>query len=489
MKTLFIALVASVLFFSQNLYAQPRLQLGNMVGMNTTTHTYTFKDTEMGKVRSPDIAISALVVPTDGIWPTFAIDTVIAIIENVDPADADDTIFSVQVTKYEDDNYWHVGYFKFSPKKVKSYTATLTIWVNDTPLSPVITLKGTGANGVLDFGTVKINEDITQSFLFTDLNAEPTLLLRDFEGNGHAPYFGIHSQEWDGLGSTESVTVKFSPAEPLIYKAVLAANDGTEHSLTMLGKGHDIPLPSNSTKDVWYYLQFADGTNRVIQQNGNGNRLTVCEIWEGDDAQLWKVVSKIDHPTFYSKADTTLRIHYFSVSPANPDKPNGYYATSAVPDENATDLTNIYTVDQQTTTNYSTLSRQAGNNITAYYMKPESDADNAPLGRNGSATDDYSKSYMRFVFHSEDIKTSIQTVKTVADIQIYPNPATDFVKVKLPADALSVSILNALGQRLQTLPVKGEKEPMISVSALNPGLYFIKIEKKAGTELGKFIKR
>jgi hypothetical protein len=487
--------VVAALFCSTSADAQ---KFFSNLYLNTADSIYTFKDTEVGASVSTSPALHFRV---SGLL-NYTTDTVYIKVENADPADTD-TIFSMDVVKgTASENVWFLQNIKFSPRKAKTYTATLSVYVNhvaipfeeSSKLYANVTFKGTGVFGLLDFGTVNIIKTGSKSFTFAGLAAEPTISVKDFEGNGHAPYFSILSSEWDDFGANETVNMQFAPTEPLQYKAVLAANDGTEYPLTMIGKGTDNPTRSNAAKDVWYYLKFVDGTNRVIQQNGDGEPLTANEYLEFD-TQLWKIVNTAADESaaiFCSKADTTLRIQYFSVSPADPAKPNGYYATKTPPDANINDMTSIYTVEQQVTTNYLSISRTAGSNTVNYYIKPENNLEGAKLVRQGTSSSDYSTSYLRFVYHSEDVKY-VESIgadaAAAADISVYPSPATEFVKVKYPANTLSLSLVNALGQTLKTVQPDASGEQLISVSTLPAGLYLVRINNASGVETGKFVKQ
>lgn len=72
-------------------------------------------------------------------------------------------------------------------------------------------------------------------------------------------------------------------------------------------------------------------------------------------------------------------------------------------------------------------------------------------------------------------------------IQIYPNPATDFLNVTKVSDKATYKIYNAAGQLVSNGNISGGK---INVSTLVKGAYVISIEDK-GNDLfkSKFIKK
>jgi len=72
-------------------------------------------------------------------------------------------------------------------------------------------------------------------------------------------------------------------------------------------------------------------------------------------------------------------------------------------------------------------------------------------------------------------------------IEIYPNPAADFLAIKNCSDNIvkSATILNSSGQTL----IHSKSSNSINVSTLNQGVYFVKLETNSGDQVFKFLKR
>jgi hypothetical protein len=72
------------------------------------------------------------------------------------------------------------------------------------------------------------------------------------------------------------------------------------------------------------------------------------------------------------------------------------------------------------------------------------------------------------------------------EVVLYPNPAANILNIKAIREIKSVNIYNALGQSFLTMPYNDGKG--IDVSALIPGMYFIKIVTTEGPVTRQFIK-
>ncbi|KMQ58708.1 hypothetical protein ACM46_22070 [Chryseobacterium angstadtii] len=77
---------------------------------------------------------------------------------------------------------------------------------------------------------------------------------------------------------------------------------------------------------------------------------------------------------------------------------------------------------------------------------------------------------------------------TRPDIQIYPNPVTDYFSVKTKGDYKieTVKIFDASGKLIKNLASPTDK---INVSDMSSGIYFIRIKTDKGEHLGKIIKK
>jgi hypothetical protein len=76
-------------------------------------------------------------------------------------------------------------------------------------------------------------------------------------------------------------------------------------------------------------------------------------------------------------------------------------------------------------------------------------------------------------------------------LQVYPNPATTEVNLKVepPVQSYSIQILNSLGAVVKSIPDAGSiGEPLkISLSGLESGVYYIRIHSEHGSAVQKFI--
>ena len=74
------------------------------------------------------------------------------------------------------------------------------------------------------------------------------------------------------------------------------------------------------------------------------------------------------------------------------------------------------------------------------------------------------------------------------DVEIYPNPARDFVKLSAISCQLSaIRVYNYLGILIEEIEINSD-EVEINVSEYNSGIYFISIQTENGNLIKKFIK-
>lgn len=91
-----------------------------------------------------------------------------------------------------------------------------------------------------------------------------------------------------------------------------------------------------------------------------------------------------------------------------------------------------------------------------------------------------------FVFE-EDIATSAkETIKT--DIEIYPNPASDYLTIKNIQNIESVDVLSITGSIVYSEKTINEGEIIIPVSKLPQGIYFVRTFSQGKQYIIKFIK-
>jgi hypothetical protein len=73
--------------------------------------------------------------------------------------------------------------------------------------------------------------------------------------------------------------------------------------------------------------------------------------------------------------------------------------------------------------------------------------------------------------------------------EIYPNPATDYIKVSSEIEDKSIMrIINLDGREVKTLPLIS-KQTLVDIKELTPGVYILEIDKKGELEHIKFIKK
>ncbi|RUA08398.1 MAG: hypothetical protein DSY82_07050 [Flavobacteriia bacterium] len=71
-------------------------------------------------------------------------------------------------------------------------------------------------------------------------------------------------------------------------------------------------------------------------------------------------------------------------------------------------------------------------------------------------------------------------------IEMFPNPATDFIAYTSPSDRLisKITISNLLGKKIKTIPSKHEYTNSIAINNLRPGIYIVSFYDKNDTVIG-----
>ncbi|UWX61671.1 T9SS type A sorting domain-containing protein [Chryseobacterium oranimense] len=124
---------------------------------------------------------------------------------------------------------------------------------------------------------------------------------------------------------------------------------------------------------------------------------------------------------------------------------------------------------------------------------------NGVLIYSGSAAESMDINQLRFVHDNADgsayidnIKVYNQALLSVADnavnkktIEVYPNPASDFIKISSSAKIKSVEIYDAAGKKIQA----GLENNKVDIRNLSPGSYLINIKSENGNFSEKFIKK
>jgi hypothetical protein len=91
-----------------------------------------------------------------------------------------------------------------------------------------------------------------------------------------------------------------------------------------------------------------------------------------------------------------------------------------------------------------------------------------------------------FVFE-EDIATSANE-KMKPDIEIYPNPASDYITIQNIQNTQSVDIMSITGSIVYSEKTISDGEIIIPVSQLPQGIYFIRTLRQGKQFIIKFIK-
>ncbi len=89
-----------------------------------------------------------------------------------------------------------------------------------------------------------------------------------------------------------------------------------------------------------------------------------------------------------------------------------------------------------------------------------------------------------------DLLTGTQTFEAKNYITVYPNPSTGLITISLPENSphSQLTILNLSGQELLH-QITTEPTTTINVSALPPGVYFVRLQNEKTIQTGKFIKQ
>jgi hypothetical protein len=73
------------------------------------------------------------------------------------------------------------------------------------------------------------------------------------------------------------------------------------------------------------------------------------------------------------------------------------------------------------------------------------------------------------------------------NVNVYPNPATDFVMVEASSDIRSIEITNYMGQVVSSIKSVEMTQTRINTSDLSAGIYFVEVETAAGIEKVRII--
>lgn len=80
--------------------------------------------------------------------------------------------------------------------------------------------------------------------------------------------------------------------------------------------------------------------------------------------------------------------------------------------------------------------------------------------------------------------TGLTIAERKLEINIYPNPALDYIKISSPEDLESVEILNLDSRILRIVPLSNNQK--INITDLQPGMYFLRVNQKTLIPFVKF---
>ena len=82
--------------------------------------------------------------------------------------------------------------------------------------------------------------------------------------------------------------------------------------------------------------------------------------------------------------------------------------------------------------------------------------------------------------------TSIGDDLLASKVSVYPNPATDFVNVIIPAGS-EINVIDMLGRQVISIPQTGEKE-RLDISSYDEGIYFLQVVNEGNVATQRFLK-
>ncbi|MDR0864387.1 MAG: T9SS type A sorting domain-containing protein [Candidatus Symbiothrix sp.] len=245
--------------------------------------------------------------------------------------------------------------------------------------------------------------------------------------------------------------------------------------------------PEEPAVTTWCYIQFEE-TGNVIQYNGANKLLTANPLVEGSAAQLWAIYSgrKTNGPGYNGQYPIINKlsgdtITYITGGPEG--GANGFYTRNGTYPEGA-DIGFSGTMIKRAASTLPPhfLLRANVDSISPnYFMQQTAGNHSIALSNNGVMIN----SAIRFVLEGGE---SIFSPAENHAVEVYPNPAKDFISVKLQGNVTSVSIVNSVGQTVSKVKPSTAIEKL-NVSNFAPGIYFLKVEDLTGVKTAKFMKK
>ena len=103
-------------------------------------------------------------------------------------------------------------------------------------------------------------------------------------------------------------------------------------------------------------------------------------------------------------------------------------------------------------------------------------------------TDPVNNSDVAYSFIASVDNTNVVKDEQLTNINLYPNPATDFIKIETQNNIRKILIYNEIGQIVNRIDTKNHNETNISIKHLKKGTYFVLISTEKKQILKKIIK-
>lgn len=126
-------------------------------------------------------------------------------------------------------------------------------------------------------------------------------------------------------------------------------------------------------------------------------------------------------------------------------------------------------------------------NLIVAYANDSSDANPyAPLLRLKSKVDSLSHFFQTKSFDCQTYKIGLNEKVTLAQIQVYPQPAQGYLQIEAPYPLQKVELYRLDGQKCLSLE-GNQKQVQINCAGLAPGIYILRMESKGGESQTKKI--
>ena len=135
------------------------------------------------------------------------------------------------------------------------------------------------------------------------------------------------------------------------------------------------------------------------------------------------------------------------------------------------------------------------NDTIPNYLDSDDDGDNTPTAledynSNGSPTDDDTNAN-RTPDYLDDAVTLNVNENTLANLVVYPNPATDLLVIDLGfvANSIRVEVFDVAGKVVQRETKHNDSSVLLTTATMLEGVYFVRVTTEAGVSNKKIIKK